>query len=141
MSKQGAVAVGLIGGGNVSTIYLKNAQTLDSIESVACAGIEVPLPVPQPMHEYLRWFYGDDWTQPTQAVAGRAVPREYVQKGMHCPALDPGSRPAALNRALLSLLTALHEGWVEMAAALCWQILAMEPLDEVQRVQARLSQA
>ena len=112
-----------------------------SIESVACAGIEVPLPVPQPMHEYLRWFYGDDWTQPTQAVAGRAVPREYVQKGMHCPALDPGSRPAALNRALLSLLTALHEGWVEMAAALCWQILAMEPLDEVQRVQARLSQA
>jgi hypothetical protein len=27
-----------------------------------------------------------------------------------------------------------------MAAALCWQVLAMEPLDEVRRVQARLSQ-
>lgn len=111
-----------------------------SIERVACAGIEVALPVPQPAHEYLRWIYGDDWAQPTQAVAGRAVPREYIQKGMHCPGLAPGSRPQALNRALLSLLTAVHGGWVEMAAALCWQVLAMEPLDEVRRVQARLSQ-
>lgn len=112
-----------------------------SIEGVACAGIEVPLPLPQPMHEYLAWIYGDDWRQPTQAVAGHAVPREYMQKGMHCRALAPGSRPAALNRTLLSLLTALHGGWVEMAGALCWQILAMEPIEEVQRVQARLSQA
>lgn len=112
-----------------------------SIESVACAGVEVPLPVPQPVHEYLSWIYGDDWRQPTQAVAGHAVPREYMQKGMHCRGLAPGSRPAVLNRALLSLLSALHGGWVEMAAALCSQILAMESIDEVQRVKSRLSQA
>lgn len=39
MSKQGAVAVGLIGCGNISSIYLQNAQTLDPIEIVACADL------------------------------------------------------------------------------------------------------
>ena len=37
MSKTNPVAVGLIGCGNISSIYLQNAQTLDPIEIVACA--------------------------------------------------------------------------------------------------------
>lgn len=39
MSKQNGVAVGLIGCGNISSIYLQNAQTLDAIEIVACADL------------------------------------------------------------------------------------------------------
>ena len=39
MSKQNPVAVGLIGCGNISSIYLQNAQTLDPIEIVACADL------------------------------------------------------------------------------------------------------
>jgi predicted dehydrogenase len=39
MSKQGAAAVGLIGCGNISSIYLQNAQILDAIEIVACADL------------------------------------------------------------------------------------------------------
>jgi predicted dehydrogenase len=37
MGKNHAVAVGLIGCGNISSIYLQNAQVLDAIEIVACA--------------------------------------------------------------------------------------------------------
>ena len=39
MSKQNPVAVGLIGCGNISSIYLQNAQILDPIEIVACADL------------------------------------------------------------------------------------------------------
>ncbi len=39
MSKQNGVAVGLIGCGNISSIYLQNAQLLDAIEIAACADL------------------------------------------------------------------------------------------------------
>jgi predicted dehydrogenase len=39
MSKRNPVAVGLIGCGNISSIYLQNAQILDPIEIVACADV------------------------------------------------------------------------------------------------------
>ena len=39
MSKQNPVAVGLIGCGNISSIYLQNAQTLAAIEIAACADL------------------------------------------------------------------------------------------------------
>jgi predicted dehydrogenase len=39
MSKQQPAAVGLIGCGNISSIYLQNAQILDAIEIVACADL------------------------------------------------------------------------------------------------------
>ena len=39
MSETKPVAVGLIGCGNISSIYLQNAQTLDPIEIVACADL------------------------------------------------------------------------------------------------------
>ncbi len=110
-----------------------------SIVEEARAGMQVPLPLPQPLDEYLQWIYGDDWALPTQMVAGTPVPREFIQKGLHSPGIASASRPAALNRALLSLLTALHEGQMRSAAALCHQILAVEQQDAVREVQARLS--
>jgi predicted dehydrogenase len=39
MSKEKPVAVGLIGCGNISSIYLQNAQTLDPIDIIACADV------------------------------------------------------------------------------------------------------
>ena len=103
-----------------------------SIVEEVCAGMQVPL-LPQPLDEYPQWIYGDDRAPPYPDGGRHPGAPEFIQKGFVQPGDRIGERSAALNRALLSLLTALHEGQMRSAAALCHQILAVEQQDAVRR--------
>lgn len=109
-----------------------------AIAYVACAPLDLAVPMPSPVDEYLGWIYGDEWREEYQVLAGKPVPRRFLQKGLTSPGLATGSRDVALTRALLTLGTALVPGGAEAALALCDQILAVEAFPEVESIRVRL---
>lgn len=109
-----------------------------AIGGVACAQVDLPLPMPIPMEEYLRWIYGTDWRAETHQVGGRTIPRIYLQKALFSPALEPASRGAALTRALISLAVYISQGQARAAMALCEQILAVEAIECVRLLRQQL---
>ena len=109
-----------------------------AIEDVACDPLEVTVPMPAPVDEYLGWIYGDDWREEHRSLAGKVIPRQFVQKGLASPGLAEASRDAAMTRALLTLGTVLVPGGAGAALAMCDQILAIEAFPEVESIHVRL---
>jgi hypothetical protein len=109
-----------------------------AVGEVFCAQVHLPLPMPQPMDEYLHWIYGADWRDEMQQVAGTAIARGYLQKGLFSPGLDPASREVALTRALMSLAACISLGHASAAIAMCDQILAVEAIEPVHLLRERL---
>lgn len=109
-----------------------------AIEYVACAPLDVTVPMPSPVDEYLGWIYGDDWREEHPALAGKVIPRRFLQKGLASPGLAEVSRDAAMTRALLTLGTMLVPGAGGAALAVCDQILAIEAFPEVESIRVRL---
>ena len=81
-----------------------------AIEDAACDPLEVTVPMPAPVDEYLGGIYGDDWREEHRSLAGKVIPRQFVQKGLASPGLAEASRDAAMTRALLNLGTVLVPG-------------------------------
>lgn len=91
--------------------------------------------VPAPPRHYLDALYGEDWNG---EVDGRGFDRRWFDTQVSNPSRTPDSLPRAVTLALLRLLNALHAGQWAKARALCIQVLAREPLAEVDAVLARL---
>ena len=99
-------------------------------------------PVPAPLGDYLASNYGDDWHNPRRVVdGGRSFDKRWFDTQISCPGLMPGSQSAAVTLGLLRLLQALQAGPWTKARALCLQLLAREPLAEVDAVLDRLESA
>jgi len=96
-------------------------------------------PVPAPLETYLASNYGEDWRTPRRdAGDGRSFDKRWFDTRISCPGLAPESLPRAVSLVLLRLLATLRLGRWEKALALCDQLLAREPLAEVEAVRQRL---
>lgn len=94
--------------------------------------------VPAPPRHYLDALYGSDWNGEAH---GRGFDRRWFDTQVSNPSRTPDSLPRAVTLALLRLLNALQAGQWAKARALCIQVLAREPLAEVEAVLARLDGA
>lgn len=94
--------------------------------------------VPAPPARYLDAIYGPDWSGEADS---RGFDRRWFDTQVSNPSRTPESLPRAVTLVLLRLLHALHAGQWAKAQALCMQILAREPLAEVQAVLALLDDA
>jgi len=99
------------------------------LQSLQWAGREWQ--VPAPPEDYLAAVYGPGWQQP----------QRYFDTQVSNPSRTPDSLPRAVTLGLLRLLHALQAGQWDKARALCMQLLAREPLAEVQAMLVRLQQA
>lgn len=94
--------------------------------------------VPAPPRHYLDALYGPDWNGGADT---RGFDRRWFDTQVSNPSRTPESLPRAVTLAALRLLSALQAGQWAKARALCIQILAREPLAEVDAVLARLNAA
>ena len=95
-------------------------------------------PMPAPLDDYLAADYGVDWRMPHREVAGHVFDKRWLDSQISSPSLVAESLQRAINLVVLRLLQALQEQRWPKALALCDQILAREPVAEVEAVRRHL---
>lgn len=94
--------------------------------------------VPAPPARYLDAIYGPDWNGESSI---RGFDRRWFDTQVSNPSRTPESLPRAVTLALIRLMHALQARQWAKSRALCIQILAREPLPEVEAMLARLQAA
>ena len=94
--------------------------------------------MPAPLDDYLAADYGVDWRMPHREVAGHVFDKRWLDSQISSPSLVAESLQRAINLVVLRLLQALQEQRWPKALALCDQILAREPVAEVEAVRRHL---